>query len=928
MAKKILLFAMFMTVLLCNEESDDGWKSLSLKEKIGQMIMVRVTGNYYHSDNGYKEKLEDWISNDYIGGVITFSGSVHGTFYNIKEFQKISKIPLFVAADYERGLGQWMDSATLFPSNMAVAATGEPDYAFQQGLVTSSEAESMGVNIVFAPVLDINNNPNNPIINFRAYSDDPLMVSKFGNAFINGIQKNNVFACIKHFPGHGNTSIDSHTSLPSIPGNRNTLLKNELLPFNKAIDNNVKMVMIGHIAMPGLDNSNVPASHSKKIVSDLLINEWGFEGLVITDGMEMGGLTENAWAGESAIRAVEAGCDILLLPMDVDATIAALIEAVNSGRLSLDRINESVAKIWKAKLELDLFSNRKNDWHDLENNIGKTDHYKIANKIANKSITIVKDDKNLIPLKPEKIKKLTHLILSLDDGANDVLKPFHNEINRTHHNTNKIFINNKLSKLRIDEVVSEISRSDMVIVSLLVRIRMDKGIATIDDSHADLLKAMHDKGINFITVSFGSPYLPSYDYLDAYIAGYGYGSVSLRACANIVWGRSDATGKLPINLNSEYSRGHGIDKKKRINSFGSSIGSNYNLSKAFSVIDSAINNKIFPGAQIFIAKKGEVIASESFGKHTYDEDANIVTNESIYDIASLTKVISTTPLIMKLISMKKIGLKHTLGQFYSNIDETKKNITIKHLLTHSSGFKPFIEYYKTEMVNRDLIINDILNTELDFNPGKKYQYSDLGMILLMDIIEKVAGKKIDYLSRNWIYKKIGMNNTMFNPDYDLLNRVVPTEYDSLFRKKMIHGIVHDENAFLLGGVSGHAGLFSTAEDLGKFGQMMINKGSWLGSRYFRSSLIRQFTKRQNFPKGSERTLGWDTPSRNGRSSAGDFYSHNSFGHLGFTGTSIWIDSDNEVVIVFLTNRVHPTRKNNRIYSIRRKFHNYAMKAIL
>jgi len=232
------------------------------------------------------------------------------------------------------------------------------------------------------------------------------------------------------------------------------------------------------------------------------------------------------------------------------------------------------------------------------------------------------------------------------------------------------------------------------------------------------------------------------------------------------------------------------------------------------------------------------------------------------------------------------------------------------------------------MVSRDLIINDILNTELDFNPGEKYQYSDLGMILLMDIIEKVAGKKIDYLSRNWIYKKIGMSNTMFNPDYDLLNRVVPTEYDSLFRKKMIHGIVHDENAFLLGGVSGHAGLFSTAEDLGKFGQMMINKGSWLGSRYFRSSLIRQFTKRQNFPKGSERTLGWDTPSRNGRSSAGDFYSHNSFGHLGFTGTSIWIDPDNEVVIVLLTNRVHPTRKNNHIYSVRRKFHNYTMKAIL
>ena len=926
--KNICLIIISTTFLLCNNYSSNGWESLSLREKIGQMIMVRVDGNYYQSDNKYRKMLERWILDDDIGGVITFTGSIHGTFYNIQRFQSLSNIPLFVAADYERGLGQWMDSATLFPSNMAVAATANSSYAFQQGLITSSEAKSIGVNIVLAPVLDINNNPNNPIINFRSYSDSPSIVSEFGNSFINGIQKNNIFSCVKHFPGHGNTSIDSHTSLPSIPGSRNELLKNELLPFKESVNNNVKMVMIGHIAMPGLDESNIPASHSRKIVTDLLRDDWGFKGLVITDGMEMGGLTENTWAGESAIRAIEAGCDILLLPIDVDVTIKALINAVNSGRISIDRINESVERIWNAKLELDLFSDNNIDWKELESNIGSPNHHQIANEIANKSITIVKDDKDLIPLNPEKIKKITHLILSLDDGANDVLKPFHNSINRVHDNVDKLFINNKLSKLRINEIVSDISDSDMVIVSLLVRIRMDKGVATIDNSHAELLDTMHSKGVKFITVSFGSPYLPSYSYLDTYVAAYGYGSVSLRACSNILWGRSDALGQLPVDLDSKYNRGHGINKKKRINPFGSSIDSNYNLSKAFSVIDSAISNKIFPGAQIFIAKQGNIISSSSFGKHTYDDDSELVTNNSIYDIASLTKVISTTPVIMKLISMKRIGLKHTLDQFYNDIDETKKNITIKHLLTHSSGLKPFVEYYKTDITTKDLIIDDILNSELDFNPGIKYQYSDLGMILLMDIIEKVSGKTLDYLSRNWIYKKIGMENTMFNPSPDLFSRIVPTEYDSLFRKKLLQGVVHDENAFLLGGVSGHAGLFSTAEDLGKFGQVMINNGSWLGSKYFKSSLVKEFTKRQNIPRGSERTLGWDTPSRNGRSSAGDFYSNNSFGHLGFTGTSIWVDPDNEVVIVFLTNRVYPTRKNNRIYGIRRKFYNYAMKAIL
>jgi len=906
----------------------NGWKFLSLEEKIGQMIMLRVNGNYYQSDNKYKKSLKKWIKDYNIGGVIIFSGSVHGTFYNIKEFQKWANIPLFVAADYERGVGQWIDSATLFPSNMAVAATGNPDYAFRQGKITSIEAKSIGINIILAPVMDINNNPDNPIINFRAYSDTPAMVSKYGNSFISGIQGNNIFSCIKHFPGHGNTSIDSHSSLPEIPGNKAQLLKYELSPFKKAVDHGVKMVMVGHIAMPGLDDSNIPASHSKKITTNLLRKDWGFDGLIITDGMEMGGLTENTWAGESAIRAIEAGCDILLLPMDIKATREALLQAVSNGRISIDQINQSVERIWKAKHELNLFSSEEITWSQLEENVGSQDSYRTASEIANSSITIVKDKNNLIPLKPERIKELTHIVLSLDDGANDVLQPFHKEINRVHHNVNKIFINDKVSELRINEIINQLSSSDLVIVSLLVRIRMDKGIATIDESHAELLKSMHDKGINFIAISFGSPYLPSYSYLDTYIAAYGYGSVAMRGCSNIIWGRVDASGKLPIDLNSKYKKGHGINKKKRINSFDNYNHLDYNLSEAWAVIDSAINNKVFPGAQIFISKSGSIIASKSFGHHTYDKNAKLVTNESIYDIASLTKVITISPIIMKLVAMKKIGLNHTLDQFYSDIDDEKKDITITHLLTHSSGLKPFVEYYKTDKITRDLIIQDILGRKLDFSPGKKFQYSDLGMILLMDIIEKITGVPLEKISNDWIYEKLDMKNTMFNPNIAFLDRIVPTEYDSIFRKKLVQGIVHDENAFLLGGVSGHAGAFSTAEDLGKFGQAMLNKGSWLGNRYFRSTLIRKFTKRQNIPVGSERALGWDTPSRNGRSSAGDLYSNNSFGHLGFTGTSIWIDPENEVIIVLLTNRVHPTRKNNGIYGIRRVFHNYVMESIL
>ena len=322
---------------------------LTRREKIAQMIMVRIRGDYYHSEHWYRNSLENWLKNDGIGGVISFGGSIHGSYYNIQQFQKWAKYPLLVAADYERGLGQWLGGGTLFPSNMAIAATGDSTFAYDQGRITALEARALGVHVTFSPVMDINNNPKNPIINFRAYSDSREIVSKFGSAFIQGAQDNGLVTCAKHFPGHGNTATDSHTSLPTIEGSRAELDSLELYPFRKAVEAGVKMIMVGHIALPGLDESGDPASHSVAITTNLLRKEMGFDGIIITDGMEMGGLTQMAWAGESAVRAVEAGVDILLLPMDVKHTINSLVEAVQSGRISEKRINESVEKIWKMK---------------------------------------------------------------------------------------------------------------------------------------------------------------------------------------------------------------------------------------------------------------------------------------------------------------------------------------------------------------------------------------------------------------------------------------------------------------------------------------------------------------------------------------------------------------------------------------------------
>ncbi len=907
----------------------DDWRQLSLRQKIAQMIMVRIRGDFYNDEYWYRSDLEYWIKNDGIGGVITFGGSVHGTYRNIRQFQDWANIPLLVAADYERGTGQWLDGGTLFPPNMAVAATNDPRNAYEQGVITAKEGLALGVHITFSPVMDVNNNPANPIINFRAYGDTPELVTQYGLAFMKGVQENGMLACVKHYPGHGNTSTDSHSNLPTIPGDRASLEKIELAPFKKAVESGVSMVMVGHIAMPGLDDSKRPATHSEKIVTGILRDEWGFDGLIITDGMEMTGLTRSAWAGESAVRAVEAGADILLLPMDVRQTIDAIEYAVNSGRISQSRIDRSVERIWKTKAQLGLFGeNPFPQWDDVEKTVGIPSNTKTAKNIARASITVVKDSGNL-PLKPEKINRLGHLILSTDDNVTDRLSPFIRDISNTHGNVKKIVVTDALSDNRMKEIISTLKKMDMTVVTLLVRIRMGKGKSTIDDSHDALMKKMKQAGIKFITISFGSPYLPDYESMDTYICAWGYGSVSCKAAADAVWGRITTAGKLPVTLSSAYPRSTGLEISRRWTAF-EPADVKIDLSSAWSVIDSAIQQHVFPGAQVFIARKGKVIASRGFGNFTYDKNAKPVTTTTRYDVASLTKVLVTTPVAMKLYQKKLIGLDHTVEQYFPQFTgKGREKVTLRHLFTHSSGLPPYKRYFLDEnFTSEEDVINDILRTDLQFQPGTEYKYSDLGIILLGQVLEKAARSPLESMARRWVFKPFGMTHTSYNPAPSLRAEIAPTEYDSLYRKELVQGVVHDENTYLMGGVSSHAGVFSTAEDMGNYAQMLLNGGTYLGRRYFDSSVIRAFSRRQNLPPGSDRALGWDTPSRNGKSSAGDYFSDTSFGHLGFTGTSLWIDPEEEIIVVLLTNRVHPTRTRGGMYSVRRQFHTEVMKALL
>jgi len=926
--KKILYF--LISSIIFSNSNYDMINNMDLKDKIAQMIMVRVRSDYYASDNYYKKQVDDWIINQKVGGLITFdgNGNVHGMFNNHKYFQDISDIPLLIASDLERGAGQQMKGATLFPSNMAIAATGDSHNAYLQGEITAKEAKALGIHMIFAPVLDVNNNSNNPIINLRSYSDSPDVVSDFGIQFIKGIQEQGLYACPKHFPGHGNTSIDSHTSLPIIRSSISDLNKIELKPFKNAVDNNVKMMMMAHIAMPALDASKKPASHSYEITTDLLINKWNFDGLIITDGMEMSGVTNEAWSGEAAIRAIEAGSDIILLPIDVDRTIQSIYNAVLSGRINEERIDFSSNKILDSKKELKLFD-YKFDFKNMSSIVGNKENLDIAGKIASSSITLVKDVKKQIPIKPEKINKIAHLILTTDDSGNETLKTIKSNINYTHGNVKNIFVNYELSDILIDDLIRRLKKFDKIIVSTLVKIQMNKGESTVNSSHLKLIQKISNNKLPFIVVSYGSPYLDDYSFIDTYICSYGYGSVSQTAVANAIFGRKKIKGILPINLNSKYKRGDGLRVDKTSSIFN--YNNNFDFSSSWKIIDKAINAKLFPGAQILVIKDSKILTEKSFGYQTFDTNSNQIDSHTIYDVASLTKVIATTPIIMKLIKKKYLHLNHEIYQFYPEFrGEWKDKVTIKHLLTHSSGLKGYEQYFKDiENKNREDIIKDIVfRQKLLFEPGTELEYSDLGMILLMDIAEKVTGRKFSELVQSWIFNPMNMDNSYFNPSNNIIDRIPPTEIDSLYRNKVIKGIVHDENAFLMGGVSGHAGVFSNAHDIAKYAQTMINFGIYHGERIFSSYAIKKITKKQNMPYGSDYALGWDTPSVKGNSSAGDFFSEGSYGHLGFTGTSLWLDPNERIVIILLTNRTFPTRYKTGMHKLRRDFHNEIMNTIL
>ncbi len=939
-------------------------QQMSLEEKVGQVLFATYHGSFTSTDSPAYSQMLHSINDLHVGGFITIThGSPLGivksqaypTAVLTNQLQSKSKLPLLFGADFERGAAMRLDEGTSFPTAMAVAAAGNPKDAYIMGKITALEARAAGIQWIYAPVADVNNNPGNPIINTRSFGENPAIVSEYVSQFVRGVQENGGLATAKHFPGHGDTAADSHIDLPVIKANRDRLEHLELLPFRAAITAGVGSIMTGHLNVPAFEpDPNTPATLSYSILTDLLRKQLGFEGLVVTDAMDMGGITVRFAPGDAAVRAFLAGADALLMPPVPDAAYDALVVAAKSGEISQERLDASVRRILEAKARLGLNANRLVDLNALNEEFGSVAWQAESQEISDRGITLLRDTPHRLPL--DGTKPMRALLVSLyadpepypGEDLERELKSRFDALTTIRADTK--FVKADTLKLPAPDTY------DVAILVLFVRVSDRKGDVDVPADQLPLIDQIYNSSKPVITVGMGSPYLiERFPQGQTWIAAFGISDVAQISIARALFGQIPVHGHLPVTIPGlDLKAGYGIEVPANpmtvqpMDAHGVA-----QLQPAFAAVEKAIADKAFPGATMAIGYRGRV-SYHSFGKLSYDADSPATKIDTMYDLASLTKVVVTTTLVEKLVEgdfPSPLDLDAPIERYLPEWIEgpqpegahkvTVKNlqqlqdwpsgrqvawrhkVTVRYLMTHTSGLPPFKEYWRTSKGKSDTL-KDIFAEPLEYEPGTKVVYSDLGIILMAEIIQRLTGKPLDVLANEYIFNPIGMQHSMYNPPKSLWQKIAPTEVDSKLRNRLVQGEVHDENAYAIGGVSGHAGVFSNSPDLAAFCQMLLNGGVYAHHRILKRATLAEFTVPQPLAQNT-RTLGWVVPTEG--SSSGHFFSAHSYGHTGFTGTTIWIDPDRQLFVVLLTNRVNPTRENHKIAEVRPAVHDAVMNAL-
>lgn len=934
----LALAASFFLLVVCQGQynsrlSSGAWvdsvfKTLSKDEKIAQLMVIRA-----HSNLGadHVAIVSDLITKYNVSALCFFQGGPVRQALLTNYYQSISKTPLMITTDGEWGLGMRLDSVTKYPYQLTLGALKNDDLIYEMGKAIGRQMKRMGIHVNYAPDVDVNNNPNNPVIGYRSFGADKYKVGEFGVAYMKGMQEEGIMACAKHFPGHGDVDVDSHLDLPVIRKTRFQLDTLELYPFKQLFKAGVGSVMIAHLSVPSIDSTvNKPTSLSRPTITDLLRNDLYFEGLVFTDALEMKGVTKYYPGGEAAVEALIAGNDMLCLPESVPDAIDAVKKAIRKKRLKWNDINQKVKKVLYAKYQLGLNHTQLIDTTNLLNDLNsQTDE--IRAKVARNSITLLKDINAFFPYNGK--GKLAYIGIGIT-GPEVISERVKSELNGDIY-----FFSYKDSIDRIQLLLDSIRRGkyEKILIGIhnfSLRPALNYGISSSAVSLCDSLKTFNSSIFIFGNVYATQLFCSS----PSLVALYQDDEITQNAAVDLLEGKIGTRGTLPVTI-CDIPYGTGINIDRFI-----ATGTSSKWLVIDSIVNDAMAKKAFPGCEVLALQNGIVKYHKAFGHYEYDPLSKPVNLESIYDLASVTKVSATTLAVMKLYEQGKLDINKTLGDYLPfTKGSDKAGLKLFDVLLHQAGLIPDVIFYKETLdtksgmplpkyyrpapepgfsipVARDMYLrNDFEDTMLmmiarsPLTEYGKYVYSDNDFILLGKIVETLTGMPLDQYVQKTFYDPMGMATTGFNPWKRFgLERVVPTEQDNYFRHQLIRGYVHDEGAAMFGGVSGHAGLFSNAYDLSIIYQMLLNGGTFNGERYLKAQTINYFTDYHS--PVSRRGLGFDKPEKDNATRKEPYpsvlASPQTFGHTGFTGTCVWVDPKMNMVFVFLSNRVFDSRNNN------------------
>jgi len=941
---------------------DSVFTTMTPEQKVGQFFMVATFSNRH--DNHY-QYIEHLIQHYHIGGLIFFQGGPHRQALLTNRYQALSKIPMLVGIDGEWGLGMRLDSAMDFPKQMALGALRDDQLVYRMGDEIGRQCRRLGIHINFAPVSDINSNPANPVIGNRSFGESKENVAQKASAYMKGLQANRIIATAKHFPGHGDTNLDSHHTLPVISRSSEQLHDIDLFPFRRLIADSLMGMVTGHLYVPGVDNRPaLAATLSNKVVTELLKNELGFRGLVFTDAMNMSGVSRGGGAVNINLRALIAGNDILLYPENIKEAAAVILNAVQTGQISQELIDEKVRKILRAKYWAGLHHYKPIPMLNLEQDLNSDKAQVLKQELCDAAVTVVENKQDIMPIMRLDTTRIASVAIGTD---------WDNVFQKTlaqYAPIKKITYSDKpTTDADLNDMLALVGDANVVIMSFH---RMSESAFRkfgITKTSLDLMNRLKQRGTKVIVTAFGPAYsLSQFAAADALICGYQDFDEMQRATAQVIFGGLGAQGIMPVSTgNWKIGFGKTLAPSGRL-SYGTpeSVGMNSTkLKQIDQLMQTALNGRVVPGSQIIVARKGKIVFEKNFGKSTYSGTEK-VTSETLYDLASLTKVLSTLQATMLLYDRKQLDITQKASFYLPELRGTnKQNLVIQDLLWHQSGM---VSYYPTTWDRTRLpggglkptlysatpdsaftlqvapnlwartalkdsvwkwVVQSPMSKKVD--DGKPaYVYSDLNFLTLQKIVERITKTPLDQFVEQQIYKPLGLGSIGFTPLQRFANpRCAPTENDTYFRNTLLTGTVHDQMAAVQGGVSGHAGLFANARDVAALLQMNLQRGEYGGHRIFQPSTVPFFT--QTVSPRSYRSLGWDrqNPESNSSVYLAQQASERSFGHTGFTGNIVWVDPNEELVFVFLSNRIHPTAANTSINTtkLRRKIHEVIYGAI-